>query len=266
MDDGTRPASPQLLLVGNVHPLHEGEFVFDAMLSGWRDQQASRGLTASTVGRRLQFIRRFANYCDKPPWQWIPGDLEDFTVHSMSRERRLAKSTIRAYQATIRIFCDFITDTRYDWMEQCQRRFGCAPQQICHEWNTTAHIAEYEGRPERRALTYDELDAFFRHADERVEAIVQAGRKGALAALRDTQIFKTVYAFGLRRAEAVGSILPTFAQTRRHHASAAMDHWTSDGAKGPMVLGHADAPFWHCRSSTGPLTGCNSGPNWAGCG
>lgn len=65
-------------------------------------------------------------------------------------------------------------------------------------------VIDYEGRPERRALTYDELDEFFGHADARMETIVQSGKKGALAALRDTQIFKTVYAFGLRRAEAVG--------------------------------------------------------------
>src|SRR5699024_5473122 len=44
----------------------------------------------------------------------------------------------------------------------------------------------------------------FAVADHRVERILQHGRKGALAALRDSQIFKTIYAFGLRRAEAVG--------------------------------------------------------------
>ncbi|MEV8144635.1 tyrosine-type recombinase/integrase [Specibacter sp. NPDC078709] len=224
MVDGTRPPSPLLQLLDNVHPLHEGEFVFDAMLSGWHDQQVSRGLAASTVTSRILFIRRFANYCDKLPWQWIPGDVEDFTVHCSSGDGRLAKSTIRAYQARIRVFCAFITDTRYDWIAQCQKRFGCAPQQICHEWNTTAHIADYEGRPERRALTYDELDSFFGHADGRVESIVQSGKKGALAALRDTQIFKTVYAFGLRRAEAVGLDI---ADLRPNPASPRFGHYGS---------------------------------------
>ena len=48
------------------------------------------------------------------------------------------------------------------------------------------------------------MERFFDAADSRVDAIVRARRKGALSALRDSQIFKTIYAFGLRRAEAVG--------------------------------------------------------------
>ncbi|WP_271985136.1 tyrosine-type recombinase/integrase [Pseudoclavibacter terrae] len=53
-------------------------------------------------------------------------------------------------------------------------------------------------------MTYDELELFFAAADERVLAIQRAGRKGALSALRDAVLFKTVYAFGLRRREAAG--------------------------------------------------------------
>jgi integrase/recombinase XerC len=44
----------------------------------------------------------------------------------------------------------------------------------------------------------------FDHADARVEAIGRRGRKGALAALRDAQMLKTAYAFGLRRQELAG--------------------------------------------------------------
>lgn len=186
----------------SVRPLHEESFVFDEMLNGWRDQQRSRGLDPYGVEVRIKFIRRFAGYCEKPPWQWGPGDLEDFTVRSMSGSKPLAKSTIRSYQMTVRIFCAYVTDMRYEWVAECLERFGSAPQQICHDWNTVAHLLEYEGRPQRRALTYDELEGFFACADERVETILAAGRKGALSALRDAQIFKTIYAFGLRRKEA----------------------------------------------------------------
>lgn len=193
-----------LRLVGNVRPLNEPEFVFGAMLDGWRDQQLSRGLADHTVSVRTQFIRRFAEYCEKLPWEWDPGDLEDFTVQAVSASRPLAKSTIRGYQVTIRLFCDFLIDARYGWGVECETRFGARPQQICHEWNTVAHLVEYEGRAQRRALTYDELEQFFAHADARVESIVRAGKKGSLSALRDAQIFKTVYAYGLRRAETVG--------------------------------------------------------------
>jgi site-specific recombinase XerD len=64
-----------------------------------------------------------------------------------------------------------------------------------------AHLNDYEGRPERRPLTYDEMQRLFDYADEQVERVTRSGRKGALAALRDAQMIKTCYAFGLRRNE-----------------------------------------------------------------
>lgn len=187
-----------------MRALDEKQFVFDAMLSGWRDQQASRGLTRQTVEGRVQVIRRFGDFTGRYPWEWSPGDLEDYTTQAKSRPRPAARSTIRAYHTIIRLFCGYLTDGRYEWAMECEQRFGSMPQQICDEWNTAAHLLDYEGRPERRALTYDELEQFFTAVDERVETIVRRGRKGALAALRDAQIFKTIYAYGLRRAEAVG--------------------------------------------------------------
>jgi len=75
------------------------------------------------------------------------------------------------------------------------------PVQVCHEWNTVAHLNEYEGKPQRRPLTYDELQQFFDCLDDRVDRVARSGRKGALVALRDAQLFKTAYAFGLRRNE-----------------------------------------------------------------
>jgi site-specific recombinase XerD len=75
------------------------------------------------------------------------------------------------------------------------------PSQVCHDFNTAAHLVEYEGRPERRPFSYDELQHLFDHVDARVERAQRSGRKGALAALRDAQMIKTAYAFGLRRRE-----------------------------------------------------------------
>ena len=64
-----------------------------------------------------------------------------------------------------------------------------------------AHLAEYEGQPGRRALTYNEVQALFDAADARAGQIRDRGRKGALAAMRDAAIIKVAYAFGLRRRE-----------------------------------------------------------------
>jgi site-specific recombinase XerD len=86
-------------------------------------------------------------------------------------------------------------------VRQCRDRFDRVPVQVCHEWNTVAHLNEYEGRPARRPLTYEELQRLFDYLDDRVEVIANAGKKGSLAALRDAIVFKTAYAYGLRRNE-----------------------------------------------------------------
>ncbi len=175
--------------------------VFEAMLKGWSSQQKSRMLGASTITSRIRLLRRFAEFAESFPWDWGPGDVEDFTVSLTSGSSRMAPSTVRGYHLTLRMFCDYLTDARYDWPRQCLERFGQVPSQVCHEWNTVAHLNEYESRPARRPLTYGELQVLFDYLDDRVERVAGSGRKGALAALRDAQMVKTAYAFGLRRNE-----------------------------------------------------------------
>jgi hypothetical protein len=86
----------------------------------------------------------------------------------------------------------FITDSRYGWSAACLEEFGQFPVQVCHDWNAAEHVAEFEGRPGRRALTYDELQQFFDAADDRVEQKRRLGRKGALAAWGDSVMLKFV--------------------------------------------------------------------------
>jgi site-specific recombinase XerD len=183
-----------------VH-LDEEAAVFEAMLTGWGRQQKSRMLGDVTVANRLRLIRRFADFAESYPWAWGPGDVEDFTVSLTSQRVRLSPSTIRGYHLSLRMFGDYLTDARYDWLRVCRDRFDRVPTQVCHEWNTVAHLTSYEGRPGRRPLTYGEVERLFDHLDTRVEQIARSGRKGSLAALRDAQVFKTAYAFGLRRNE-----------------------------------------------------------------
>jgi len=195
------PGSSQLVLVAGVAHLDEERAVFEAMLTGWSRQQRSRMLGDSTVVARDRLVRRFNEFAESYPWAWNPSDVEDFTVSLTSGTQRLALSTIRGYHLTLRLFCDYLTDSRYEWARQCLDRFDQVPVQVCHEWNTVAHLNEYEGRPQRRPLTYDEVQALFDHLDDRVDQIVMLGRKGAVGALRDAIMLKTAYAYGLRRNE-----------------------------------------------------------------
>ena len=195
------PGVAHLSLVDGVVHLDEAAAVFEAMVVGWSRQQSSRLLADSTIEPRLALLRRFAEFAESYPWGWGPSDVEDFTVALMSGGQRLAPSTIRNYHLTLRMFCDYLTDPRYEWPTVCRDRFGQVPTQVCHEWNTVAHLNDYEGNPARRPLSYDELQALFDFLDERVDRVARSGRKGALAAMRDAQMIKTAYAFGLRRNE-----------------------------------------------------------------
>ena len=45
----------------------------EAMLRGWRAQQAARGLRADTAGYRERLVRRFQAFTNEFPWQWQPA-------------------------------------------------------------------------------------------------------------------------------------------------------------------------------------------------
>ena len=172
------PGSAALVLVDGVAHLDEPAAVFEGMVTGWGRQQKSRMLGQATIEPRLALLRRFTEFAESYPWSWTPADVEEFTISLTSGEARLAPSTIRGYHLTLRMFCDYLTDARYEWPRQCRDRFDQVPSQVCHEWNTVAHLNEYKGRPERRPLTYDEVQRLFDYADEQVERINAFGAQG----------------------------------------------------------------------------------------
>ncbi|MGW9597652.1 tyrosine-type recombinase/integrase [Streptomyces chartreusis] len=199
------PGAAHLMLADGVLHLEPEPAVFEAMLYGWARQQRTRFLDEDgTIKPRLSVVRRFAEFTNQYPWQWEPAEVEAFIDHLRSRRKNFAVSTGRNYQNALRMFCEYATDARYGWPVRCLERFGQAPVQILHEWNTVTHSSEYEGDAGRRPLTYDEVQALFDAADARVAEIRARRRKGSLAALRDAILLKTVYAYGLRRQEACG--------------------------------------------------------------
>jgi len=190
----------RLELVSGVVQLRPHDAMVEAMLRGWRAQQTARGLREDTIDARERLVRRFLEFSNEYPWQWGPSHVEEWTV-SLTGESHLAPSTIRGYQTDLRLFSEYLTDGRYGWAVECEKAFGSHPVAICHEWNTIAHLNDYEGNPEARPLTREELQRFLDYADEQVERAVRAKRKGALAAYRDATLFKVIYGWGLRLTE-----------------------------------------------------------------
>jgi len=187
-----------LELVSGVVQLRPEDAMFEAMLRGWRAQQTARGLREDTIAPRERLVRRFLEFTNEYPWNWGSPHVEEWT-QSLVAEQRLAPSTIRGYQTDLRLFSEYLCDGRYGWAAACESEFGpgAHPVPVCHEWNTIAHLNGYEGRPEARPFSREELQLFLDYADDQVDRAVRAKRKGALAAYRDATLFKVIYGWGL---------------------------------------------------------------------
>jgi site-specific recombinase XerD len=185
-----------------VRPLRLEAALFDALSVGWRRAQGGRHLSQGTKDSREAIVRRFHGHVDRWPWERQPLDVDEWIEDLGAPPRQRAVSTLRGYQGALRGFMDYLTDERYPWVAICEREFGVRPVQILFEENSIAHLTEFEGQPTVRPLTREELVVFFEFCDARVRELRRLRRKGSLAALRDAVLFKTIYAWGLRRQEA----------------------------------------------------------------
>lgn len=184
-----------------VRPLHLELALFEAMLVGWRRQQAARYLKAKTIRGNEAGVRRFAEHVGCWPWEWRASHVDEYFEDLLARPERLARSTLRAYQLRLKGFSEFACDRRYPWSAICEREFGRGPGRLFDERNRVAHLDEFEGDPRRRPLTVDELEALFSASEARIHSCRSRGRKGVLQAWRDDALFKAKFAWGLRRAE-----------------------------------------------------------------
>jgi site-specific recombinase XerD len=146
-------------------------------------------------------VRQFNDFAEAYPWSWSAAAMDEWTTYLIAELHR-SESTIRGYQTAIRQLCDYITSPHYQWPQECERRFGTHPVQICHEWNTAGHLVDYEGKAGRRPMTREEIQFFLDYADDQVDRAIRLGRKGALAAYRDATVFKVSYGWGMRCTEA----------------------------------------------------------------
>ena len=192
---------PAVLTDAGVRLFRADERVFEAMLDGWRAQMLARGLTPATIKARCGVVARFQRFTATFPWQWVPGDLEDFQAQRRSGPRPISLTTLRADSSAVAAFCTYLTTPVYGWAPFCQQAFGDVPAQVVFEWNTPRHTADDAVTPGRRAFTRAELQRLFDHLDDHIDREHAAGSKRWLPALRDSIALKTCYAYGLRRRE-----------------------------------------------------------------
>ena len=125
MGRGDLAGAAHLELVSGVVQLRPEDAMVEAMLRGWRAQQAARGLREDTIAPRERLVRRFLAFTNEYPWQWGPAHVDEWTL-SLTGERHLAPSTIRGYQTDLRLFSEYLSDGRYGWAVACEGAFGQA--------------------------------------------------------------------------------------------------------------------------------------------
>lgn len=189
--------SGRVELVSAVPVLRPDEQVLAGMLDGWRNQQLSRNLQFATIDQRERLVRRFIDHVNVDPWAWTPALVEEFSA-DLRTIKKISHSTLRSYHAALRAFSTYICNPDYGWDRVCERYFGTHPAQVFFDWNTAAHVQEYDAKPTKRPYTREELDMLFTHADDEVERIGASSRKGWQAAYRDAVMMKVAYGYGLR--------------------------------------------------------------------
>ena len=165
--------------------LRPEDAALEAMLRGWRAQQTARGLREDTIAPRDRLVRRFVEFTNEYPWHCLPCHVDEWT-QSLMAEAHLTPSTIRGYQTELRLFSEYLCDARYGWVAMCEKQFGSGvhPVPVCHEWNTRAgpHLSDYEGRPEARPFTREEIQGFLDLSDQRLQPGVDRAGRGFVAA------------------------------------------------------------------------------------
>jgi hypothetical protein len=69
------------------------------------------------VRPRLRMVRRLAEFSNLYPWQWSPVEGEAFITHLRGGDKPVRLSTARGYEITIRLFCEYLLDARYGWLQ-----------------------------------------------------------------------------------------------------------------------------------------------------
>lgn len=164
--------------------------------------------TEASVRRDITIIHDFVRFTRKPPWDWDEVDFDRW-CHELGIVRRLTPASQRHYQGVIRKYLQYVIDN-VRFQNEIRRHFGKHVNQICHDDNCIPHVLEREMAVNRRAMTHEEIDIFFKATNRAIEEARRFYAKDFWPLLRDKTFFFTLYAGGLRISEGIGLNVESF--------------------------------------------------------
>lgn len=196
------------LVTSNIRPEQPFELtgkdaeLYAGILEGYTNKRFSLRHTEKTVARDLAVIHDILTFTHKPPWLWTEEDFEAWCA-DIGRNRKLAMSSQRHHQSTIRGFLAYIV-ANVRFSAEIARHCGIRIRQICTQDNCIPHVVERELDGERPALTHEDVERFFGAIDEEIEMCARFRAKGLVPLQRDKAMFYLAYTCGLRSIEVHG--------------------------------------------------------------
>lgn len=198
------PAAVPHLPVSGWLPAHT-QALLDDMLEGYTLWRMSRRHTLKAIQSDLNTVADFLRYANGIPGQLTPGDFERWAAH-LWRDRQVAASTQRKYQAVVRVFFDYLMrEPRY--RNRVRQALGADIVQVCTPENCILHRAQVELSEAhgRRSFTSAEVETLFAALDREIEYAWAAENGKSLVALqRNKALIWVLYKLGLRADEALG--------------------------------------------------------------
>lgn len=193
----------QLTQVAKQTWLPERErLLLEEMLKGYLTFRLSRRHEDSSIQSDRNTIYDFLHHAGGIPGQVTPEDFERWGAH-LWLDRRVAASTQRKYQASVRVFFEYLLK-QPKYRNLVRQTLGTDIVQVATPENCIVHReqSELEEDHGRRSFTEDEIAQFFETLDRELEYAYAGGSlKVVLAYQRDKAMFWTLYKLGLRADE-----------------------------------------------------------------
>jgi len=195
----TVPKAPAVELEAREQRLQDK--IFDA----YSNLGYARGHTQGVIADYPALVKDFLAFSGKALWECTSLDFEAWCAH-LGRERKLALSSQRKYQGVVRGFYDFVLG-RTPLMAAIETQFGVRLQQVATEDNCIPHILAREISAEKTAMTFAELDHFFKTLDKSIAEAFLYNGKDRYPLLRDRALFYFLYCNELRIGESLATNL-----------------------------------------------------------